>query len=71
MVKRLMGLARPIAKGWHRSEVHGLENFRPGGALVVSNHSGGTITMDVPVLAVDFYDEFGYGRPRRPPSICL
>ena len=34
-----------------------------GGALLVSNHSGGLIAMDVPVLAVAFFDEFGSERP--------
>ena len=34
-----------------------------GGALMVSNHSGGLIAMDVPVLAVAFFDEFGSERP--------
>lgn len=35
----------------------------PGGALVISNHSGGLFTMDVAAFAVDFYDTFGYRRP--------
>jgi 1-acyl-sn-glycerol-3-phosphate acyltransferase len=58
-----MDFVRPIAKRWHRSEVQGLDTFPPGGALVVSNHSGGLIAMDVPVFALDFYDRFGYDRP--------
>jgi 1-acyl-sn-glycerol-3-phosphate acyltransferase len=58
-----MSILRPLAKRWHRSEVRGLESIPPGGALVVSNHSGGVIAMDVPVFAVDFYDWFGYDRP--------
>jgi 1-acyl-sn-glycerol-3-phosphate acyltransferase len=60
---RLMAFARPIAKKWFRSEVRNLDAFPAGGALVVSNHSGGLIAMDVPVFAIDFYDEFGYDRP--------
>jgi 1-acyl-sn-glycerol-3-phosphate acyltransferase len=28
-----------------------MESFPPGGALVVSNHSGGLFPMDVPVFA--------------------
>ncbi|WP_202378168.1 lysophospholipid acyltransferase family protein [Mycobacterium paraintracellulare] len=58
-----MGIMRPLAKRWHRSEVRGLELIPPGGSLVVSNHSGGVIAMDVPVFAVDFYEKFGYDRP--------
>jgi hypothetical protein len=60
-----MGLLRPLLKLYHRSEVRGLENFPPGGALVVANHSGGLFPMDVPVFALGFYDTFGYDRPGR------
>jgi 1-acyl-sn-glycerol-3-phosphate acyltransferase len=63
LTKRFMALVRPIAKRWFRSEVLGLETFPAGGALVVSNHSGGLIAVDVPVFAIDFYDTFGYVRP--------
>ncbi len=61
--ERVVGLLRPLIKGYHRSEVRGLESFPPGGALVVSNHSGGLFPMDVPVFATDFYRHFGYDRP--------
>ncbi|NKR04426.1 glycerol acyltransferase, partial len=51
-------------KGWCRSEVQGIENVPPeGGALVVSNHSGGMMAMDVPIFAVAFVDHFGPDRP--------
>jgi len=63
LTERLMGVLRPVVKKWFRSEVRGLELLPRGGALLVSNHSGGLIPMDTPVLAVDFYDTFGYGRP--------
>jgi 1-acyl-sn-glycerol-3-phosphate acyltransferase len=63
LTKRLMGLVRPVVKGWHRAEVRGLDNFPRGGALVVANHSGGLIALDVPVFATDFYATFGYDRP--------
>ena len=43
--------------------MRGLENMPPGGALLVSNHSGGMLPMDVPILSVDFYDQHGYDRP--------
>ena len=36
LTERLMGLIRPVIKGWHRAEVRGLEEFPPGGALVVA-----------------------------------
>ncbi len=63
LTEKVMGLIRPLIKGWHRSEVRGLDNFPPGGALVVSNHSGGLFPMDVPVFATGFYEHFGYQRP--------
>src|SRR6201996_6538418 len=63
LTERLMGLIRPIIKGWHRGEVRGLDDFPSGGALVVANHSGGLFAMDVPVFATDFYERFGYDRP--------
>ena len=63
LTERVMGLIRPLIKGYHRAEVRGLESFPPGGALVVSNHSGGIFPMDVPVFATGFYEKFGYERP--------
>jgi 1-acyl-sn-glycerol-3-phosphate acyltransferase len=63
LTERVMGWIRPIIKGYHRAEVRGLESFPPGGALVVSNHSGGLFAMDVPVFATGFYEQFGYDRP--------
>src|SRR5882757_79065 len=62
-VKRLMVFARPFARLWFRSEVRGLGLLPPGGALLVSNHSGGYLPMDVPVFAAHFYEAFGYDRP--------
>ena len=45
------------------SEVRGLENIPPvGGALLVSNHSGGQFAADVPVL--DLGGQWQVGRPR-------
>lgn len=59
---RIYGL---VAKGYHRSQVTGMETVPDGGALLVSNHSGGLMPMDVPVLAVAFWDAFGVERPFR------
>lgn len=56
---------RPAVKGYHRAEVQGIDNVPEGGALLVSNHSGGIMAMDVPVIAVAFWDEFGLERPLR------
>lgn len=63
LTERVIGWIRPLIKGYHRSEVRGLDSFPPGGALVVSNHSGGLIALDIPVFATGFYEKFGYGRP--------
>jgi 1-acyl-sn-glycerol-3-phosphate acyltransferase len=63
LTERVIGWLRPLIKGYHRAEVRGLESFPPGGALVVSNHSGGLFPVDVPVFATGFYGTFGYDRP--------
>lgn len=63
LTERVVRWIRPLIKGYHRSEVRGLDSFPPGGALVVSNHSGGLFPMDVPVFATGFYEKFGYDRP--------
>jgi 1-acyl-sn-glycerol-3-phosphate acyltransferase len=64
LTKRLIDAATPLAKRWFRPEVRGLESIpRRGGALVVSNHSGGMLTPDVLIFASGFYNTFGYQRP--------
>jgi 1-acyl-sn-glycerol-3-phosphate acyltransferase len=50
-------------KGYFRSEVRGMERVPDGGALMVGNHSGGLMAMDVPIIAVAFADTFGADRP--------
>lgn len=62
--KAMVEAAAPLARRWYRLEVRGLESFPPtGGALVVSNHSGGMLTPDVLIFASAFYGRFGYDRP--------
>jgi 1-acyl-sn-glycerol-3-phosphate acyltransferase len=54
----------PIIKQYHRAEVRNVDNIpSAGGALVVSNHSGGIFTPDVLIFSPAFYDHFGYDRP--------
>ena len=54
----------PVIKRYFRAEVRGLESMpASGGALVVSNHSGGMFTPDVLIFAPAFYDKFGFDRP--------
>ncbi|MBV9092234.1 MAG: acyltransferase family protein [Mycobacteriaceae bacterium] len=60
----MINTAGPLARRWFRAEVQGLESFpSSGGALVVSNHSGGMLTVDVLLFAAAFYDAFGFDRP--------
>ncbi|WP_445165415.1 lysophospholipid acyltransferase family protein [Mycolicibacterium sp. Dal123E01] len=57
-------LVSPIVRRYFRAEVRGLDNMpATGGALVVSNHSGGMLTPDVLIFAPEFYRRFGYDRP--------
>ena len=59
--RKLLG---PVGKFWFRAEVRGLDRIPPtGGALLVSNHSGGAMTPDVLVLAPAFYEALGFDRP--------
>lgn len=62
--RRITNLVGPIVRRYFRAEVRGLASMPPaGGALVVSNHSGGIFTPDVLIFAPAFYDEFGFDRP--------
>ncbi|WP_118915398.1 1-acyl-sn-glycerol-3-phosphate acyltransferase [Mycobacterium shigaense] len=63
LTEHVIALTRPIVKRYFRSEVRGLENIPPGASLVVANHSGGMLTFDLSVFAVDYYDAYGYDRP--------
>ena len=62
--KQVTDAIGPLIKRYHRAEVRGMDNVpSAGGALVVSNHSGGMFTPDVFIFAPAFYDNFGYDRP--------
>jgi 1-acyl-sn-glycerol-3-phosphate acyltransferase len=63
VTRHVIDLLRPMVKVYHRSEVRHLERIPAGRCLLVSNHSGGLITPDFAVFAVDFYERFGYERP--------
>jgi 1-acyl-sn-glycerol-3-phosphate acyltransferase len=63
-VGRFMPLLRIATRYYFRSEVRDIERIpAEGGALVVSNHSGGLIAMDVPVIAVAYFDHHGMDAP--------
>jgi 1-acyl-sn-glycerol-3-phosphate acyltransferase len=62
--RQLTNWVGPIIKRYFRAEVRGLESIpTAGGALVVSNHSGGMFTPDVLIFAPAFYEKFGFDRP--------
>jgi 1-acyl-sn-glycerol-3-phosphate acyltransferase len=63
LTERMINAVGPLLKRWFRPDVRGLDAIPDGGALVVSNHSGGMLTPDVLVFASAFYRAFGYGRP--------
>ncbi|UXA05090.1 1-acyl-sn-glycerol-3-phosphate acyltransferase [Mycobacterium sp. SMC-2] len=63
LTEHVIALTRPLVKRYFRSEVRGLDNIPPGPSLVVANHSGGMLTLDLSVFAVDYYDAYGYDRP--------
>lgn len=62
-VARLMPIVNLAMRVWFRAEVRDMSRVPDGGALVVSNHSGGLLPMDVPIFAGAFFDEFGADRP--------
>src|SRR4051812_21031616 len=56
--------AWPVLKRYFRAEVRGLDALpEVGGALLVGNHSGGSLTPDVVIFGSAFYEKFGYDRP--------
>ncbi|BDB45128.1 MULTISPECIES: lysophospholipid acyltransferase family protein [Mycobacterium] len=62
--KQVIDTVAPMVRRWHRAEVRNLQNIpAAGGALVVSNHSGGMFTPDVFIFSPAYYDTFGYDRP--------
>ena len=63
LIRRLMSFGAPMFKLYFRSEVRDIERIPEGGALIVSNHSGGPFTVDVPTLWWKFFETFGWDRP--------
>ena len=52
-----------MLKVYHRARVFGLERIPSGRCLLVGNHSGGLLTPDFAIFAVDYYERFGYDKP--------
>ena len=63
LTRHVVDLLRPMVKIYHRCEVRGLDRIPPGRCLLVGNHSGGLLTPDFAIFAVDYYEKFGYARP--------
>ena len=59
-IRRTLPTLRLMSDVYFRAEVRGLDNIpKTGGALLVGNHSGGTLIADTFVFAQAFYDHFG------------
>lgn len=62
VVGAAMQLFNLALKGYFRAEMRGMDRLPDGGALVVSNHSGGLTPMDLPILMTGVAREFGSER---------
>jgi 1-acyl-sn-glycerol-3-phosphate acyltransferase len=61
-VRRTLPLLRATLGTYHRAEVRGIERIPDGPALLVGNHSGGTVIVDTFLFALEFYAHFGPDR---------
>jgi 1-acyl-sn-glycerol-3-phosphate acyltransferase len=58
-IARTLPIMSTVFRGYFRGEVRGLENIPDGPALLVGNHSGGTMIADTFVFTMCFYQRFG------------
>src|SRR3954471_17619612 len=58
-IARTLPIMSTVFRGYFRGEVRGLENIPDGPALLVGNHSGGTMIADTFVFTMCFYERFG------------
>ena len=58
-IRRTLPILGRLFRTYFRGEVHGLERIPEGPALLVGNHSGGTMIADTFVFATCFYERFG------------
>src|SRR6476620_1992238 len=62
-IGRTLPLLNPLLSAYFRSEVRGIENVPASGpALLVGNHSGGTMIVDTFLFTFAFYEHFGSDR---------
>lgn len=62
-VAKLLPLLKPAMKLYFRSTVRDAGRVPEDGSLIVSNHSGGLLPMDVPIIALALFDEYGADLP--------
>jgi 1-acyl-sn-glycerol-3-phosphate acyltransferase len=58
-IRRTLPILGRLFRTYFRGEVHGLDRIPEGPALLVGNHSGGTMIADTFVFATCFYERFG------------
>src|SRR3954470_7261741 len=58
-IRRTLPLLKATFGRYFRGEVRGMNNIPEGPALLVGNHSGGTMIADTFIFALCFYDHFG------------
>jgi 1-acyl-sn-glycerol-3-phosphate acyltransferase len=58
-IRRTLPILGRLFRTYFRGEVNGLERIPGGPALLVGNHSGGTMIADTFVFATCFYERFG------------
>ncbi len=61
-IRDTLPAVRATTQGYFRGEVRGLGNIPGGAALLVGNHSGGTLIADTFVFSEAFYRHFGADR---------
>src|SRR3954454_12902525 len=62
-IRRVLPVWQAVMHTYFRGEVRGLDNIpEEGPALLVGNHSGGTLIADTFVIAGEFYEHFGPDR---------
>jgi 1-acyl-sn-glycerol-3-phosphate acyltransferase len=62
-IARTLPLLDPVLSAYFRAEVRGIENVPADGpALLVGNHSGGTMIVDTFLFTFAFYEHFGPDR---------
>jgi 1-acyl-sn-glycerol-3-phosphate acyltransferase len=58
-IRRTLPILGRLYRGYFRGEVTGLDRIPDGPALLVGNHSGGTMIADTFVFTTCFYERFG------------